>query len=181
MSVMTAVAESRPRDVSHPVVSAVPASVHAARAVTTVGVLQISVLFVTLLRSKLIAMLLHPEGVGIVSTLDQLTQLVAQVSTFSLIATPTRFLARSVIDGLDAVTRMYSVLLKLLLISTAVGCAGAVALLLVKPGLLGAGLQTYGGLAIIAVLGAPVFALSGFLGNVAAAVRGYLTTSVYVL
>jgi PST family polysaccharide transporter len=163
------------------VVDPVPVTFRAARAATTVGALQIGVLLVMLLRSKVLAMLLKPEGLGIVSTLDQLTQFVAQVSALSLIPTPTRFIARAVNEGLEAVTGMYSSLLKLLLVSTVAGAALATGLLYLEPNVLGASLHDYRTLAVIAVLSAPLFALSGYFANVSAAVKGYSTTSLYLL
>ena len=160
---------------------AVPGTFRTARAVTVVGALQLGVLVVMLLRSKVLAMLLQPEGLGIVSTLDQLVQFVAQVSALSLIPTPTRFIARAVNDGLGAVTDMYSALLKLLLVSTAGGAALAAAFLYVDPGVLGSSLHDYRSVAVIAVLSAPLFSLSGYFANVAAAVKGYSSTSLYLL
>lgn len=159
----------------------VPATFRAVRAVTTVGVLQLSVLLVMLLRSKVLALLLKPEGVGVVSTLDQLVQFVAQVSALSVIAAPTRFIARAAVDDTEAVTAMYSLLLKLLLLSTFAGTTIAVGLLFLQPHVLGPGFHDYRSLAVIAVLTAPLLALSGFFANVSAATKGYLTTSRYVL
>lgn len=162
-------------------VESVPTSFGAVRAITTVGVLQFSVLVVMLLRSKVLAMLLRPEGVGIVSTLDQLAQFVAQVAALSIIAAPTRFVARATVDGIESVTAMYSSLLKILLLSTAGGTAAAVTLLYLQPQVLGSGLDAYRTLAIIAAVTAPTLALSGFIANVSAATAGYKTTSVYLL
>jgi PST family polysaccharide transporter len=157
-----------------------PETMRAARAVTTVGLLQLSVLLVMLVRSKLLAMLLHPDGVGIVSTLDQLVQFIAQVSALSLIAAPTRFLARTFVDGLEAATTMYSALLKLLLLSLCIGTAIAAGVLaLGNP--LGAGMNGYEGIALVAALTAPMFALSGFIANVSAVASGYSRTSVFLL
>jgi PST family polysaccharide transporter len=158
-----------------------PATVRTATVITAVGVLQISVLAIMLLRSKVLALLLKPEGVGLVSTLDQLAQVVAQVSALSLISTPTRFIARVVSDGLGEVTAMYSALLKLLVVSTLAGAAVAAALLYLNPNALGASLHGYGTLAAIAVLSAPLLALSGYFANVSAAVEGYSTTGLYLL
>jgi O-antigen/teichoic acid export membrane protein len=158
-----------------------PAAVRTATVITTVGVLQISVLVIMLLRSKALALLLKPEGIGLVSTLDQLVQFVAQLSALSLIPTPTRFIARATNDGLTAVNTMYSALLRLLLVSTFGGALIAGAFLAVRPIAHAAGLSSYQSVAMIAVLSAPVFALSGFFANVAAAVRGYSVTSLYML
>jgi hypothetical protein len=129
------------------------------------------VLFVMLVRSKVLAMLLKPEGVGIVSTLDQLALFVAQVSALSLIPTPTRFLARVVSEGVQIISALYSALLKPLLLSTILGAGIATAILLVRPEILGSGLSGYRSVAIVAVLTAPVLALAGFFANVSAAVR----------
>jgi O-antigen/teichoic acid export membrane protein len=159
----------------------VPTTFRAVRAVTTIGTMQIGVLVVMLVRSKVLALLLKPDGLGIVSTLDQLAQFIAQVSALSLIPTPTRFIARSVSDGLDAVTAMYSALLKLLVASTAAGAVLAAWLLYMNPNALGASLHDYRTVAVIAVLSAPLFALSGYFANVSAAVKGYSTTSLYLL
>src|SRR5262249_15872842 len=158
-----------------------PAAVGALRALTQVGVMQLAVLVVTLLRSKVLEVMLEPDGVGVVSTLDQLVQFVAQISALSVITTPTRFVARAIAEGVDAVTALYSVLLKVLVLSTVVGTALAIGLLLLEPRALGPVFQDYRSLAVIAVLTAPLVALSGFLANRAPATRGYATTSVYLL
>jgi len=150
------------------------------QATSVVGALQIGVLFVMLCRSKLLAVLLRPEGIGIVSMLDQLVQFVTQVSAFSLIAAPTRFIARAVVEGRDALVSMYQALLKILLLTLVGGAAITLMLLVLAPQVLGTRLTAYVGGAAVAIVGAPLAGLSMFYANVAAATKGYRVTSLYL-
>jgi O-antigen/teichoic acid export membrane protein len=158
-----------------------PAAFKVIQAATTVTILQVSILVVMLARSKLTAMLLGPEGVGIVGTFDQLVQFVAQLSAFSLIAAPSRFIARAALETSKAVASTYEAFFKLLLLTTMIGTVGAILVLRLDPHIMGQALHEYGRLTLLVLTTVPVITFSSFYVNVAAAATNYKTATLYLL
>lgn len=132
---------------------------------------QMFTLIVNVVRTKLLAVLLGPAGVGVTSVIDQITQLVLQVSALSLPFASVKFLARAHSRGTEAFRRTYSGLLGVVLALTA---GGAVLTLLVlggRPERLMPSLASYAPFLLPALLGVPAMALHGFFIQVLAAVR----------
>ena len=182
MAIVPADLDARPRRgvAAEPSRAPAPAALKVVQAATTVTILEVSILVVMLTRSKLTAVLLGPEGVGIVGTFDQLVQFVAQLSAFSLISAPSRFIARAALERGKAVASTYEALFKLLLLTTAIGTLGTILVLRLEPHILGRALHEYGRLTLLVLTTVPVVAFSGFYANVAAAATGYKTATVYL-
>src|SRR6185312_15895764 len=111
--------------------------------IVTIGGIQAVAIAVNLLRSKLLAVLLGPTGVGVVSVVDQAVQLVAYVSAFSLPYASVRFLSRSHSHGPEVFARTYASLFRLLGSLTIAGAVLSAGALLWRPELLGAGHAAY--------------------------------------
>src|SRR5260370_41054133 len=103
------------------------------RMIAGIGVLQVAVTLVNLLRSKVVAVLLGPEGVGVIGLVDQLVQLVLYASTLSLPFAAVRFLSRAHSEGQEAFTRSFGSFLRALLILTSVGTVLGGGVALVRP------------------------------------------------
>jgi antigen flippase len=147
----------------------------------TIGGIQAAAIAVNLVRSKLVAVLLGPAGVGVVSVVDQAVQLVAYVSAFSLPYASVRFLARSHSRGEAAFARTYASLFRLLCALTVAGAVLSAGALLWRPGLLGPGHAAYRAYLLPALVSAPAMALQGYFASVLAAAKRSATSSLISL
>jgi O-antigen/teichoic acid export membrane protein len=141
------------------------------KAILTVGVIQVVAILISIARSKMVALLLGPEGLGIVSVIDQVVQLVAYISAFSLPLAAVRFLSRAHSEGEGEFQRTYSLFLSIILTLSSVGALAGVAIALWRPQLLGPELFEFNGVLAIAVLAVPAMILGGFIPNALAAAR----------
>lgn len=149
--------------------------------ITTIGIIQVLAFAVTLVRSKIIAVVLGPEGVGVLSVIDQLVSTVAQISAFSLPFAAVKFLSRSHSKSAEAFKRSYASLLRILPTLTITGTVIALALLWVNPDLFGSGLGVYRALLIPALLSVPAITLHGFFSSTLAAAQNARASAVMSL
>src|SRR6266851_1242004 len=91
------------------------------RIIAGIGALQVAVTLINMLRSKAVALLLGPEGVGVIGLLDHLIQLELYVSTLSLPFAAVRFLSRAHSEGHEAFSQSFGSFLRALLILTGIG------------------------------------------------------------
>jgi polysaccharide transporter, PST family len=136
-----------------------------------VGVAQMFTMVVNIVRTKLLAVLLGPTGVGVTSVVDQITQLVLQVSALSLPFASIKFLARAHSRGEATFRKTYSGLLGAVLGLTAVGTGLAIVALSGWPELVMPSVAAYAPLFLPALLGVPAMGLHGLFVQVLAAVR----------
>jgi O-antigen/teichoic acid export membrane protein len=136
-----------------------------------VGAAQAITMLVNLARTKLLAVLLGPAGVGVISVIDQVTQVVLQVSALSLPFASIKFLSRAHSRGEHAFRRTYSSLLSAVLGLTGAGALLALVARSVRPELFGISVAGYGGLLLPALLAVPAMALHGLFVQVLAAAR----------
>lgn len=151
------------------------------RIIATLGGIQVLAVLFNVLRSKLLAVLLGPEGIGAASVVDQATVLVLQVSAFSLPFASVRFLSRSHSQGPDAFRRTYSGLISAVVMLTSLGAALALAVVFYQPALLGAELGSYRNLLIPALLSIPAMALHYFVVQVLAAAQQARLSGLFLL
>ena len=136
--------------------------------IAAIGSIQVLAILVGLIRSKIIALLLGPAGVGIISIVDQSAQLVAHVSAFSLPFAAVKFLSRSHSESFEAFKGSYSSLLRALFLLTTAGAALSLGITLWRPEVLGRELSAYRGFLLPALIGVPAIALHGFFSSVLA-------------
>lgn len=139
------------------------------RIIATIGSIQILAIAVNLIRSKTIAVFLGPEGVGIISVIDQFVMLIVQLSAFSLPFAAVKFLSRSHSESFESFRRSYSNLLGLLFLLSSTGAIIGLGLVFWKPDVLGEELQPYRSLLVLGMFSIPFIPLQGFLKNVLAA------------
>ena len=89
--------------------------------ITTIGGIQLLAIIITLVRSKIMAVLLGPEGIGVISIIDQVVQFVGYVCVFSLPLASLKFLSKSHSEGFEAFKKSYSSFFRLLLLLAATG------------------------------------------------------------
>ncbi len=141
------------------------------RIIAMIGTVQAVAILVTVIRSKIFALTLGPEGVGVVGLVDQVAQLVTYISAFSLPFISVKFLSLAHSRGLAEFHRTYANFLHALLGITITGAAIAIAILIWQPGLFGSSILGYRALLVPALLGVPLYALHGFFTNVLAAAQ----------
>lgn len=121
---------------------------------------------VQVLKMKFVALMLGPDGLGVISLINQFIQLVIQVSTLALPWVATRFLAVAHSHGHESFERKVSVFFRGILYLSCAGMAVAALLIWKFDYLFATGFQTYRFLALISVSMVVPVALKGFLLSV---------------
>ena len=151
------------------------------RALVSIGVLQFLSMLLLLGRTKIVALALGPEGVGVIASLDRVTAVVAQTLSLSLPFAALRFLPaaeRQSPDEAEALYRkMRNVAVALIVLAT-VPCVIVAA---AAPQVWGRALVPYRGSLVLALAALPVIGLVPFLTNAFAATRGHLASMRFTL
>ncbi|MFL5619517.1 MAG: hypothetical protein ACJ79A_14100 [Gemmatimonadaceae bacterium] len=139
----------------------------------SIGAIQLLIMFVALVRAKVLSVLLGPSGFGVVSTIDQATQTAMQLAHLSLPFTALKFMSRRHSDGHGSFERTYASFFRALLGVALVAVLVLETLLWWRPAVFGAELVAYRRYFAIAFLGIPSLMLNVLLINtLAAAQRG---------
>lgn len=149
--------------------------------ILTIGTIQVLAIFVNILRSKIIAVLLGPEGMGVISIIDQVVQFAAQLSVLSLPFSAVKFLSYSHSEGYEVFRKTYSNFLKMLLILTSLGTVVTIGLVLFRIELFAPDLLRYKYFLLIALMGIPTVALGGFFYQVLASAQRVKTSIMSTL
>jgi O-antigen/teichoic acid export membrane protein len=139
--------------------------------ILAIGGIQVAAILISIVRSKVVAVLLGPAGVGVVSVIDQVVQLITYLSAFSLPMAAVRFLSRAHSEGEEPFRRTYAAFLQAIVGLSTTGVLIALAIIAIRPQWLGAEIGDLKGVLRIAVLAVPAMILSGFLPNVFAAAQ----------
>lgn len=121
---------------------------------------------VQVLKMKFVALMLGPDGLGIISLINQFVQLVIQISTLALPWVATRFMAVAYSHGQESFERKVKVFFKGILYLSLLGMAVTAFLIWKFDHLLASGFQTYRFLALISASMVVPVALKGFLLSV---------------
>jgi PST family polysaccharide transporter len=151
------------------------------RIILTIGTLQTLAIAVNFIRTKLVAVMVGPEGVGIISTIDQVVQSAAYFSTVSLPFASVKFLSKAHSEGGEAFKRTYANFLKALLTLAIVGTVVVTSIVFFRPRLLGQEALKYKTLLLVAMLGMPTAILGGLFTQVFAAAQKYKHSSLLAL
>ncbi|MEC4888445.1 MAG: oligosaccharide flippase family protein [Nitrospira sp.] len=136
-----------------------------------IGGLQILGMLVNIARTKVLALWVGPEGIGIISSIDQTIQFVTHVCTLSLPFAAVKFLSKAHSEGGEAFRDGYVVFLKVLLFLSTVGALVAAGVVLFRADLFPAKIVPYQTLLVLGLLGIPATALAGLFPNVLAAAQ----------
>lgn len=151
------------------------------RVFAAIGIIQVVAILVGILRAKAIAVMLGPEGVGIISIVDQIIQLASATSALSLPYAAVRFLSRAHSESKERFQQTYAAFLKALLLLSFGAAAVLIALVALRPALLGADAARYQVYVMIAALSLPSVILGGFINNVFAAAGRPRSASVFAV
>jgi antigen flippase len=143
------------------------------RALLSIGLLQFLSMLLLLARTKIIALALGPEGVGVIATIDRVTAVIAQTLSLSLPFAALRFLPaahRQSPDEAEVLYRRMRNVAVALLVAASLVCVGITA---VAPQVWGTALTSYQGALILAFAALPVIGLVAFMTNGFAAMAGH--------
>lgn len=143
------------------------------KVILSIGAIQAVAIAIQFVRSKIIAVLLGPEGVGVISTIDQIVQFAAFATALSIPLASVKFLSKAHSEGADSFKRTYAGFFQLLAALSFVGTVVAVALVFFRPQFLGAEDGKYRLYLLVALFSLPTFVLGGFFSNVFAAAQKY--------
>ena len=136
-----------------------------------IGTPQILAVLVNFARTKIAAVLVGPEGIGVISIIDQTIQFVANLCTLNFSRSTVKFLSKAHSEGGDAFRDGYAVVLKLLLVLGTVGALVTTSLVLFRIDLLPAIIAPYQTMLLVGLLGIPGMALVSFFPNALAAAQ----------
>lgn len=139
--------------------------------ILTIGSIQVLAVSVSYVRTKLVAVLAGPEGVGIISAIDQVVQTASYLSALSLPFASIKFLSRAHSEGAKSFKKTYASFLKALLVLSLVGTALVASAVFFRPYLLGQEVVKYRTFLAIALLGIPTMVLGGFFTQTLAAAQ----------
>ncbi len=139
--------------------------------IVAIGFLQALSILANVARAKVIAVLVGPEGLGVVGIVDQTVLLVMNFGTLSLPLSALTILSGSYREGPAAFKRTYLTFLAVISASTLVGTVGMVALVAARSSLLGESLLRYQPLLILGLLSVPALAASNYGASVLAAAQ----------
>ena len=146
------------------------AGVRPLQAIVALGGIQVFTMLAGLARTKVLAVLLGPSGVGIAGVIDQTVALITHLGSLSLPFAALRYLSRRRSEGPEAFSRLYWALLKTLVAASVLATAIAVGIAIWRTPVLGAELQPYRWALVLGLAGAPGLTVVALLRNVLAAI-----------
>jgi enterobacterial common antigen flippase len=146
-----------------------------AGALFSIAAVQVLTILVGIGRSKGVALVLGPAGLGVVSAIDQAVATTATFGAFALPYTAMKFMARSHSDGDAAFRRTGAGFLRLLIALSLVTAPLAYALFTIVPDLLGNDLAPYNPVIRIAMVSVPPAMLLVLFVNAFAAAKRPVT------
>src|SRR5690242_15329252 len=143
------------------------------RVLLSIGVIQVVIMLIALIRAKVLSVLLGPAGYGVASTIDQTVLSTMQLAHLSLPFTAMKFMSARHSDGQEPFERTFATFFRALSLQAIVAVIVVTGLLTWRPTLFGSDLGAYRPYFVIAVLGVPAAMLNIlFVNTLAAAQRG---------
>jgi O-antigen/teichoic acid export membrane protein len=158
--------------------SAPSSSFRPLQAIVALGGIQALTMLAGLARTKVLAVLLGPAGVGIASVIDQVVSLVAQLGSLSIPFVGLKFLSRARDAGIEETRRIYFELVLLLVVASCIAAGVAAGVAAWQPTIFGDGLAPYRSVLLVALLGVPPFAVAPLLRNAMAALDRHRESAV---
>ncbi len=147
-------------------------------AIATLGGIQALTMLAGLARTKALAVMLGPDGVGVASVIDQVVALVAQLGSLSIPFVGLKFLARARDGEPDGARRIYDALVRVLAIASVIAAAIGTAIAAAQPTTFGDGLASYRTVLIVALIGVPPLAVAPLLRNALAALERHRESAI---
>lgn len=113
------------------------------RVLLSIGMVHVLTMLVSLIRAKVLSVLLGPGNYGLASTVDQTAVSVVQLAGLSLPFTAMKFMAEAHSESAAAFERAFAMFLRALIALSVIAMAVVSALLWWQPGLFGKDLAPY--------------------------------------
>ena len=146
----------------------------------TVGMIQLVILIFALLRAKGLAVMLGPEGVGIIGAVDQLVITLTQLAAFGIPFTAMKFMSAAHSTSEDAFRSCFTAFARIMLGLSAVVTLLGIAVTLLVPGLL-SGFADYREIVLVALLSVPPTMMTLLLAHTLAAAQMPRSAAIYNL
>ena len=145
-----------------------------------IGLIQVAILLFSLLRAKGLAVMLGPEGVGVIGTMDQLIVTVTQVAAFGIPIAAMKFMSAAHSVGDDAFRDSYAAFVRIMIgLSLFITTLGFGVLVLVPELLLA--FADYSEILVAALLGVPPLMLTILVAQTLAAAQMPRAAAIYNL
>ncbi len=160
---------------------AAPQAFQPLQAIIGLGAIQAGTMLAGLLRTKVLALLLGPDGLGIVGVIDQTVAFFTHLGTLSLPLAALKFLSKRKSAGMEAFARLYRAFLMSLLVASVLSTALGVALAFARTGVLSDELSPHRTALILGLLTAAPLAVVALLRNVLATLERYRAAALVAL
>jgi O-antigen/teichoic acid export membrane protein len=154
---------------------------HPLQAIVALGGIQALTMLAGLARTKVLAVLLGPQGVGVASVVDQVVSLTAQLGSLSIPFAALKFLSRTHDADAGQARRIYDALFLLLAGASVAFAIVGIGAATLDPTLFGDGLAPFRMPLVVALLGVPPFALAPLLRNAMAALERHRESAIAAL
>lgn len=151
------------------------------QAILALGGIQALTMAAGLARTKVLALLLGPAGLGIAGVIDQTVSLVTHLGSLSFPFAALTFLSRRRGEGPAAFARLYRAFLLALLAASLLATAVTVGIAFWRTSLIAGELVAYRAALIMGLVGAPALAAAAFLRSVLAAVERHHQAALFAL
>lgn len=151
------------------------------QAILTLGGIQALTMAAGLARTKVLALLLGPGGLGIAGVIDQTVALVTHLGSLSFPFAALTFLSRRRGEDVESFSRLYLAFFQALLAASLLASALAVGIALWRTSLISAELAPYRLALVAGLAGAPALAAAAFLRSVLAAVERHRQAALFAL
>ena len=158
-----------------------PSAFRPLQAILALGGIQILTMAAGLARTKILAVLLGPAGLGIVGVIDQTVALVTHFGSLSFPFVALTFLSRARGETAERFTRLYLAFLKVLLASSLIATAVAIGIALWRTTLIADELAPYRIPLVLGLAGAPALAAAAYLRSVLAAGERHSQAALFAL
>jgi O-antigen/teichoic acid export membrane protein len=142
-----------------------------ARALLVIGLLQFLTLLAGVLRAKGLSIALGLEGVGVVSTIDQIVQTITQLGAIGIPFTALKYMSHAHSESAEAFRRVSNSFVRLLAILAVAITTGSIAAISLWPQIVGAEMNPYITSILTALLSIPPTMATALLVNVLAAAQ----------
>ena len=145
-----------------------------------VGLIQLVILVFALIRAKVLAVMLGPEGMGVIGTMDQLVITLTQIAAFGIPFAAMKSMSAAHSTSQDAFRSSYAAFARIMLGLSAVATVLGIAVTEFAPGLL-SGLAEYRGVVRVAMLSVPPTMMTLLIAHTLAAGQMPRSAALYNL
>lgn len=145
-----------------------------------IGLIQVAILLFSLLRAKGLAIMLGPEGVGVIGTMEQLVVTVTQVAAFGMPIAAMKFMSAAHSTSDDAFRDCYAAFMRIMIALSASAAMFGVVVLLFAPFLLRS-LHDHSGVLVASLLNVPPMMITIMIAHTFAAAQRPRAAAIYNL